>query len=239
MNLSQCPRCGAKWPGGDFCGNCGFVPIGAGLQKQKKRKKKGGYRESGSGRGCLLILLVGAIGGGAAYYRPWEDDWALIRALMGQGHVHSVKGQWNIVKSVALHPDAKTVFANKIGGGTIKFEDGNTAGIELATTDDPVKVKAVYVVNGRSVFISKMTSENGVNPLPGAIHLDLTWQSPDTIVAGVSKDEMIYLQRKTEKTGLSRMLQFGVKPGGNVAVPTQMQGIIKGLDKQLKENEGE
>ncbi len=238
MDLSQCPRCHTRWSGGDFCGSCGFVPIGAGLKGQaKKKKKKGRYVEPGSGRGSLIFILLVGIGGGAFYYKPWQEDWALVRYWMGQGHIHSVKGQWNIVKATALRPDAQTIFANKIGAGSLKFDDKNGVKFELGTTLDKVDVNAVYVVNGRSVFISKMSSESGTNPLPGSIHLDLTWQGPDTIVASVSKDELVYLQRRPEKSGLARMLQFRVKPDSNVAVPSQMQGIIKGLDKQMKENE--
>lgn len=237
MDLEKCPRCGAKWPGGDFCGSCGFVPIGAGIKNdKKKRKRRGKYVEPGSMRGSLAILFVGIIGIGAWVYKPWREDWALVRYWLGQGHIHNVAGEWDIVKAVSLKRGQSTLIAQRAAGGYFKFADKGKMKLTLRTANEDVSGEGLYKANGRNVSVVNLRTKDGVAKLPTTMNLALSWQNPDTVVASVSPNEVVYLRRRKEKGGLANLFHFGMKPSGSVGVPEPMKGVISSLKKQI-ENE--
>ena len=238
MDLDRCPRCQAKWSGSDFCGACGFVPIGAGLKgAPKKKKRRSRYVEPGSARSFFSLVVAGGIGFGCYKYQPWQNDWAVIRYLLGQGHVRKVDGDWDIVKAVSLKPGKPTVIASHVSGGYFKFANKENVKVCLFQGDDEMEATGLYQANGRKITVVNLRTQDGAAKLPTSMVLLLTWQGPDTVIAAISPNELLYMQRRKAKSGLAGLVQLKVKYDGTTAVPDGMRSPFDKMKKGISNEE--
>ena len=181
----------------------------------------------------MAFIFLGILGFAAWKFQPWQEDWALVRYWLGQGHVHDVRGEWDIVKAIRLKPQQSTVIAARASGGYFKFSDKGSVKLNLKAGDNEIDGSGTYKASGRTISVVNLRTQDGIAKLPTTMNLNLTWQGPDTFVASVSPNELIYMQRRKQKTGLARLMQFGVKPGANAPVPEAMKGIIGKMKEQI------
>lgn len=224
--------------GGDKCRKCGFVPIGAGLDKLPKKKKKRArkYVEPGSSRGLLMFLVFGLGGYACVAFQPWKDDWELVRALFGQGRHHSVVGEWEIVKTLEFKKGKTVIAAVKPNKGTLKFTKDGKVKINLARGERKTAGQGKYLVNGPLVAMNSLqASASEVGPLPTSLKLKLAWTGPDTLVASCNDAEAIYLRRHPEGNPLVRLMQMGLKPQ-KAEVPGQMRGVIATMQNNVNDS---
>ncbi len=239
MDLGRCPRCGADWPTGlERCNKCGYVPIGAGVKAEKKpRRRVGKYVEPGSSRGFVFICLFGVLAFGCWKYHPWENDWALVRYWMGQGRVQDVRGEWDVVKSVAVKPSASALVANKYSGGRLKFSEKENFSISLRSGEKSQDGAGRYRTDGRLVHVESLKPTDGSAQLPTNFSMTLTWTGPDMAMGAIGGNEILYLRRKKKDQGLLKMFRFGLKPDADTKVPGAMRGIIANMKDQMDKAE--
>lgn len=220
MDLQRCPKCGKDWSNGaQKCYGCGFVPIGVGLDKVKKKKKRvGKYVEPGSFRGVMTYGMLIGIVVFAGVKRPWEDDWEFVRALFGQGRHHSVVGEWEIVKTVAINK-SKAVLANqKVNKGTLNFTDKGQLKFNLQSGKASTDATGSYKVAGTLVAINQIScGEGGGVMMPNNMNMRLAWTGPDTVVASCNESEALYLRRHNKGNALVNLIHVGIKPGSGDA----------------------
>jgi hypothetical protein len=214
--------------GGEKCRKCGFVPIGAGLDKLPKKRKKRArrYVEPGSARGLLLFAVFG-LGAYACFaFQPWKDDWELVRELFGQGRHHSVVGEWEIVKTLELEKGKSVIAAAKPNKGSFKFSKDGKVNINLVRGEHKTAGQGKYAVAGRLVAMNSLrATESEAGPLPTALNMNIAWTGPNTLVASCNGAEAIYLRRHPEGNPLVRLMQMGLKPQKG-EVPGQVRGAI-------------
>ena len=235
MDLERCPKCGNAWQGGDKCRNCGFVPIGAGLDKLPKRKKKRvrKYVEPGSSRGLLITIFLGVSAYGTYAYQPWKDDWELVRSWFGQGRHHSVIGEWQIVKSVAVVKDKSLIAGRGIDKGTMKFSDKGRVDFDLQKGEEKTAASGLYSVQGILVAMNGVqTTASGAGGMPSNLNMSLHWTGPDALVAAYNGSEAIFLKRHPKGNPLAQLLQMGLKPGKSEG-PGQIRGVIATMQKNV------
>lgn len=202
MDLGICPRCGRTWPGGEYCPNCGFIPIGAGLSRlpKKKKKKIRPYREPGSATPLLIFLAL--IGGVGSVYKskPWEDGWDRVRALFGHPRLHDITGNWEVVRTVQLNTAQAGPFQSaKLDEATITFTPDAGVVFKLQRDGRDLTAKGTYEVDGTTVHIRNVhTEDDGGPPLPREMDLPLAWNGDGEVVAATSPDEEIYLHRESD-----------------------------------------
>lgn len=236
MDLDRCPKCGGAWPGGDKCRACGFVPVGSGLENlpKKKKKKVRKYVEPGSSRGFLNTVLVCGLGYASYVYQPWKDDWELIRSLMGQGRHHSIVGDWEIRKVVAISTTPTTFEVDK---GKFKFSDKGDLGVQLVKNDESSEASGKYIVSGPKVeAVNVSESKSSAGQIPSNFAMVLAWTGANSVVATVGGNKAIYLSRHESGKSLSPMLQFGFKPD-KVEAPGQMRGVMTTMRDNIKDSE--
>lgn len=237
MDLDHCPKCGAQWQGNDRCRQCGFVPIGAGLDKLPKKRKKRArrYVEPGSMRPMLTYGFVGLVGFGCFQYKPWQDDWELIRALMGQGRRHNIVGQWEVVKSMTIKRDGTLIFGKKpIQKGLLTF--GKTGGFALDLYQGGQKSagRGKYVVTGQLVAVNGLQVTGSDQKLPNPLKFRLSWSGANSLLA-TNGSEAIYLRRRAKSgSPIANLMQMGLKPG-KAEAPGAMRGVIATLQKNVND----
>lgn len=238
MDLERCPKCGDAWMGGEKCRKCGFVPIGAGLDKLPKKKKKRArrYVEPGSARGLLTFAVLG-LGGYACFaYQPWRDDWELVRALFGQGRHHSVEGDWEIVKTLEFKKGKSVIASTKPSKGTLKFTKDGSVKIDLQRGQRKTAGQGKYLVAGHLLAMNGLkASASEVGPLPTSLKMNLAWTGPNTLVASCNGAEAIYLRRHSKGNPLVRLMQMGLKPQKG-EVPGQMRGVIATMQNNVNQS---
>lgn len=243
MDLDHCPRCGSKWSGGDFCPNCKFVPIGAGLKHvPKKKKRKAKYVEPGSSRGLFSFVLVGLLGFGAYRYQPWKDDWEIVRAMFGKGRHHSLVGEWEVVKTVAVAKQQGFVARDSVQKGMMKFSDKGLVTMNLVHSESETDASGMYKVDGITVAMEGLRSTGDASdPIPTSVNMNLAWVGNDNVIA-MDKTEAIYLHRR-KTTGNGSLLKFmqmglrkGEKPDAGQA-PAEMRGVIGDMKRSIQDNE--
>ncbi|WP_309717824.1 hypothetical protein [Armatimonas sp.] len=239
MDLGTCPRCGAEWRKGiERCYKCGYVPIGAGVKAEKKaRKRFRKYVEPGSGRGLVFFVLIGVIGFGGWKYKPWENDWAVLRGWMGQGRIQDVTGEWDVVKSLALKPGSEMLLANRYSGGRLKFAKKGSFGISMKEGESAREGEGSFKTDGRKVQVTGLRAKEGSATLPTKFEMMLTWTSADLAIGAVGTNEILYLRRKKKDQGLLSMFKFGMKPGEDAKVPGAMRGVIANLKDQVEKSQ--
>lgn len=233
MDLVTCPKCGNDWQGGEKCLKCGFVPIGAGLDKmkKKKRKRRARYVEPGSWRGFLTTGTFVGIGVFCFAYKPWQDDWEMMRALFGQGRHHSVVGEWEIVKTVALDKQKAILASNQVRKGTLSFSEKGQVKMSFQSAAAKTSAQGDYHVSGVQVALNKIsTSETGAGQLPTSMTMQLAWTGPDTVVAACNGAEALYLRRRNKGNSLVKMIHMGIKPGSE-DVPAGIQDMANKMTR--------
>ncbi|AIE86365.1 hypothetical protein OP10G_2997 [Fimbriimonas ginsengisoli Gsoil 348] len=227
--------------GGDKCRSCGFVPVGAGLDKLPKKKKKRNrkYVEPGSARGLLVTLALGMAGVGAWVFKPWEDDWELVRSLFGQGRHHSVVGEWEIVKTLEIKKGKSVFAANRVNKGTLKFSKDGSVKLAFQRGGGKTDAQGKYLVSGRLVAMNSIqASEAQAGILPTSMKLDLSWTGPDSVVASCNGAEAIYLRRHPEGNPLVQLLRMGLKPQ-KADSPGAMRGSLSTMQTNDQSDSGE
>lgn len=241
MDLERCPKCGQGWSrGAEKCRNCGFVPIGAGLDKMPKKKKRraGRYVEPGSARGLLLFTLVAGLGYGCFMYQPWQDDWELVRSWFGQGRHHSVVGEWEIVKTVAIAKSDAVIAGKRVNRGEVKFSPEGKVDMTLHKGKAESSASGKYLVAGTLLAMNDLTSTSGgAGSLPKSLKISLSWTGPDSVIA-TTPGEAIYMRRKPKASSLARLMEMGIKPN-KAEVPGQMRGVIATMQSNVDANSSE
>lgn len=240
MDLDRCPKCGVAWAGGDKCRKCGFVPIGAGLDKLPKKKKRRArrYVEPGSSGPFLSFVFLVLAGYGTIQFRPWEDDWEKVRALFGQGRRHSIVGKWQVVKSVQVKKSKENLVAGRrVQRGRLVFSKSGAVEMSLENGKGKVEAAGQYLVSGQLLAINRVVmGADSTSPLPDRFKLQLAWTGPDAVVASTG-NEAIYLQRITDKNPVHNLIALDAKVSKD-QVPGQMRGVIAGLQNSVNEASG-
>ncbi len=239
MDLACCPKCGAEWRGGEMCRQCGFVPIGAGLHKlpKKKKKKHGRYVEPGSARGLIFFIFLGLIAFGSWKTQPWNDDWEMVRAMFGQGRRHSLVGQWEMVKTIAVKKDAPPILVQKgARTGTLDFSKKGAVKIVFADKSGKRVAHGKYVVGGQLVSMSQIQSDSAEMGVPQRVKMQLAWTGPNTVVASCGGTEAIYLRRRNAGHPVASLLRMGLK-GGNSDAPGAMRGVIATVQDEVRQEQ--
>jgi hypothetical protein len=215
MDLGTCPKCGSVWVAGDeFCPKCGYVPIGAGLKRiPKKKKKRVKYVEPGNSTGLLVFLFAGIVAFGLYLYKPWDEDWAVVRVLLGQGRPRSVVGDWEITKAITLHPGSSVLLTRRTDRGGMKFDKQGDLMLRLGTRDDHTDVSGKYTISGRNLLVRSLSCDAGTAQFPPQVSVQLTWPSSDTFIARVGRQEMIYARRHVSNVSWQKMLRLGLRQG--------------------------
>lgn len=241
MDLETCPRCGSKWTGGDFCPNCRFVPIGAGLKPgQKKKKKVRRYVEPGSSRGFLIFMFVGLAGYGLFRYQPWKDDWEVVRALFGKGRHHSIVGEWEVVKTINIDKGQGMVARGNVQKGKFKFTKKGSVSIDLVHPQSETSATGKYEVVGTSVAMKEMQASGDTSEsIQNAISMNLAWSGSDNVIA-MDKTEAIYLKRHKTGNPLLTFMQMGMRKPEKTddsQVSGEMRGVIGDMKRSMQDNE--
>ena len=242
MDLERCPKCGRKWVAGlERCTECGYQAIGAGLKNapKKKKKKAGKYVEPGNSRGILLLALIGGLAFGCYKYRPWEDDWELVRTWFGKGRHHSVVGEWEIVKTLRLKKDKPPILGQaNIQTGMLNFS--KAGGVKMVFNGQAGKATAngKYVVDGILVAMNGVTSSSEIVGLPKTMQMKLAWTGPDQVIASVG-DEAVYLRRHTQQNGLVKLMKYGLSNGKSGEAPAAMTSAINGMKDSFTKELGD
>jgi hypothetical protein len=201
MDLGICPRCGKNWPGGEYCPNCGFIPIGAGLSRlpKKKRKKIKPYREPGSLTPFLLFFAI--IGGTGSVYqsKPWEDGWDRVRALFGHPRIHDIQGNWEVVKLLQGSPtESGPLYTAHADQATFVFGPNAAIELKIQRSGHEVDAKGSYEVEGTVVHVQNLhTPDDGGPQLPRNMDLSLGWNGENEVIVETSPNEHAYLHRET------------------------------------------
>jgi hypothetical protein len=234
MDLIKCPKCGARWPGGERCVDCGFVAIGAGLKGvPKKKKRKARYVEPGSSKGLLLTIFLGA-GVYASYaYQPWQDDWEPVRALMGQGRRHSLVGEWEIVKTVQTSQGAPLLPLEGVKNGVLSFDKDGDIRMIFESQQGEATAKGKYVVSGQLVTLNGLSSESQSFTVPPNLLMQLAWTGPDRVVAACGKSEALYLRKRDDQHPLVQIMKFGLKPGAENEAPGAIRGMVTTMQNNI------
>ncbi len=240
MDLDRCPKCGSKWTGGEFCSNCRWVPIGSGIhQGKKKKKKKAKYVEPGSSRGLLTFLLIGLLAYGGYAFKPWKDDWEMVRTWFGKGRHHSLVGEWEVVKTISMNPQEGLVSRNKVQKGSFRFTDRGNVTMDLVQSDSETTATGSYRVDGTTVAMQDLRSTgDSADQMPSNMTLKLAWTGSDDVVA-VDKVEAIFLRKRKMKNPLTTFMQVGLKGeenSGGGQIPGVMRGPIGDIKRSIQDN---
>jgi hypothetical protein len=241
MDLERCPRCGSKWMGGEFCPNCKFIPIGAGLKPgQKKKKRKNRYVEPGSSRGFLTFIFLVLVGIGAFKYQPWKDDWEFVRALFGKGRHHSLVGEWEVVKTITINKQQGMVARDNVEKGSFTFTPKGSVNIDLMHPQSQTTAAGKYEVEGTIVALRDLrTTGDSSEDIKTVINMNLAWSGNDNVIA-MDKTEAIYLKRRKTGSPLSTFMQMGLKPGekpDDGKAPSEMRGVFGDMKRSTQETE--
>ena len=200
MDLGHCPKCGEAWVVGDErCRHCGYVAIGAGLARlpKRKRKKVKKYVEPGSATPLLSFTLVSMLFGGAFMYKPWDNDWDLVRACLGQPRHHSLQGDWDVVETLHGYNASIGVFADEqVSSGEIRFDGSGNVEMRISNAYGELGARGQYVVTGEHVAILNIKPDrNYSTKIPAKLSLDLGWTGPDAFVASIGQGDTLYVRR--------------------------------------------
>lgn len=249
MDLDRCPRCGGKWDGGEECPNCKFVPIGAGLKKPtsgaspSKKKKYKRYVEPGSANGLLSLVLFGLLGFGAFKYQPWQDDWEMVRSLFGQGRHHSIVGDWEVVKTLAVSKQDRIIARENVQKGSFNFSRDGSVKIDLVNEQSQTSASGSYLVEGTQIALRELqvTGESS-DAIPKNVSFNLAWTSGDDVVA-MDKTEAIFLHRRKTKGGLATFMQVDLKEGEKLdpgkAASSETRGSLGDIKRLANQEESE
>ena len=226
MDLEICPKCGINWNRWNRCPSCGFVPIGVGLDKlpKKKRKRVRKYVEPGSGRGFLTTMLLFSIGTFAYMYKPWEDDWELMRRMVGQGRYHSIVGKWQISKSITHKINGESLFGHpNIDKAVIQFTKSGVLKMVVAKNENMSQASGQYEQKGLKLLVDALAGDTPT-PLPNTLSANLAWVGADMCVANIKGHETIYLRRRKKSVADSTMAQ----KFSNLDIPKSMDDAPAG-----------
>lgn len=226
--------------GGEFCPNCKFVPIGAGLKNSKKRKKKKGkYVEPGSSRGLLIFVFLGLVGFGSYKYQPWKDDWEFVKAMFGKGRHHSLVGEWEVVKTLAINKQQGMVARDNVEQGKFKFTAKGNVTMDLIHPQSQTTATGQFKQEGTMVALRDLrTTGDSSEEIKNVINMNLAWTGSDDVIA-MDKTEAIYLHRHKEGNPLTTFMQMGLRKGEKPdegKVPGAMRGMIGDMKRAMQDN---
>jgi hypothetical protein len=236
MDLERCPKCGNRWVAGyERCMECGFVPIGAGLKNapKKKKKKAGKYVEPGSSRGFLLTCLLGLLAWGTYHYKPWEDDWELVRAMFGKGRRHSIVGDWKVTRTRTLSKDKPGVLSQPgLKPGLMQFSKQGSVKMIFSAAGAKTVASGQYVVDGQRLAMNGVKSPSSTFGLPKHLQMSLGWNGPDEVVAMLGT-EAVWLSRTNKKGGIMDLMKLGLSKGKKGEVPGELKNVFGKMGEQL------
>jgi len=127
MDFGRCPMCGVEWlSGAERCSECSFAPVGNGRDKLPKRSsRKRPFETPGSLQQAVRLGLAIVVSGYAAVERPWQGGWSGLKTAFVHSGSHTIRGEWEIVKSVRLKDGQKAVLSQaRVVKGSLSFEKG-------------------------------------------------------------------------------------------------------------------
>jgi hypothetical protein len=205
----------------------------AAAPKKKRRKIK--YREPGSATGFLSFAFLAVCGFGSVKYQPWTDDWEFFRSLLGQGRHHSIRGEWEVIRSLVLSKKSESLLAkNGIDHGMFSF-DGKSVSVSMLKGEAETKAKGSYEVQGELLTVRGLVPVGeSAGTLPRMFVMKLAWNGPETLIAQIPGREALYLRRKSGGE-LTKFFSMGMKPGSKNAIPGEMRGIIAEMESAGRE----
>jgi hypothetical protein len=163
VDLGTCPKCGRQWEvGAERCQGCRFVATGAGLRGLYKKKKKRRVRfvEPGSWTPVLVILGL-AIGGLAVWSKPWTDDFAKLKSLVGMS-AHPFSGDFKLLSAAKLNQKSKSLLAERGKQGVLIrfYKDGRVVFLsEESETKSLLKCRYRIERNQIELYAIKSTNK--------------------------------------------------------------------------------
>ncbi len=219
MDLERCPKCGNRWVAGlEKCMGCGFVPIGAGLKAAPRKKRRiGKYVEPGSARSLFTFVLVGLLVFAGYRYQPWNDDWEMVHALLGNPRHHSLIGEWEVVRTFKINKDKPPVLSQAgVKTGTLNFSKKGDVKMVFKPQGEKATANGMFVVDGTMVAVNRVQSGSASLALPSAMKMKLAWSGPNQLIASVGS-EALYMRRLGNSNPLLKLMkarsgaQSGVK----------------------------
>jgi hypothetical protein len=175
------------------------VAIGAGLSRlpKRKRKKPKRYVEPGGSMPMLSFTLIGMLFGGAYIYRPWDDDWDLVRAWLGEPRHHSIKGDWYVIETLRAYNSAAGTFDNdEVSRGEFVFGDGGKVTIKITNSFGEIDAMGAYEVTGEHVNILNITPAHQYSSkLPSKLSMDLGWNGANAFIAVIGPGDTLFMNR--------------------------------------------
>ncbi len=190
--------CGVEWLAGtERCSECSFAPVGDGRDKLPKRAtRKRVFETQGSfEQSCRLGLAI-LVSGYCAVERPWQGSFYEVKELFTHTGPHTIRGDWDIVKSVRLRPGEKAVLSEaKVVRGRLSFSQGRARLVFEGKR--PIIATASYVEFGDVVRLSGVHAEKGA-ALPSSMNMAMAYYQRDYCIAKVNNAEAVYLRRRVE-----------------------------------------
>ena len=235
VDLEKCPKCGKAWSGGEFCSDCGFVPVGAFLKAQPKKKKKKHrkYREPGGSTGFLSLVFLACLGYVAVANKVWSNNFQPIRELIQGPQPGNLRGTWTVVQSV-IPADGRSEFARESTRTmTFRFEDDGKVAIDIRGELEATKASGTYRVEAQNLVLEALTFDPpGTQVYPDTASVLLSWSGPDALIATVGNSETLYLRRDAKADQPMQRLKADVSKYG--------ESVLGDHGKQLRrEMEGD
>jgi hypothetical protein len=147
----------------------------------------------------LLVALTFVLLG--AQYQPWRNDWEIVRTFYGEEEMESPYGAWNIGKAAVLGPEDQLI--GEPLQGRVTFLSGGKLQLDLLRANLGVSAAGKCTISGNTVLVTEMKSiqvtGHGQGTLPKSFRMQLSWQTPDFMVAEVisqpAQHELLYLTR--------------------------------------------
>ena len=164
----------------------------------------------------------------------------MVRAMFGKGRHHSIVGEWEVVKTLAVNKQQGMVARDNVEKGTVKFSKAGTVTLNLIHPQSETTATGQYKVDGISVAMQDLRSTGDtVEDIPRVINMNLAWTGNDNVIA-MDKTEAIYLRRHKTGNPLTRFMQMGLrkdeKPDSG-QVPGELRGAFGDLKRSVQDNE--
>jgi len=191
-------------------------------------------------RGSLFFVFLLLVGIGAFRYQPWKDDWEMVRAMFGKGRHHSLVGEWEVVKTIAVNNQQGFVARDNVQKGSFKFTQEGTVNLDLVHPDTETSATGKYVVDGTTVAMRDLqTTGDTSEQIKSGINMNLAWTGSDDVIA-MDKTEAIYLHRRKAGSPLATFMQMGLRKdekadGG--AAAGELRGVIGETKRAAQESD--
>jgi hypothetical protein len=188
----------------------------------------------------LTFVFIGLVVGGAFWYQPWDNDWELVRGLLGQARHHSLVGEWEVVKTISLNNEPGIVARDSVEKGKFKFTKKGEVSFNLVHPASETDANGTYEVEGTTVAMRDLrTRGDSSDTIKNVITMNLAWSGSDDVIA-MDKTEAIFLKRHKAGNPLVRFMQMGLKSGEKPGVDqtdNQTRGVIGPVKRSMQDGD--